>query len=395
MENLLLGNQVILLNDNIDFEQLKNKVSQMCNVIMKFTVAIESAYPEFSEMLNDNREKIKSWELSMKKTDAPKSLLMSEMVQFIDHVKKEIESQKIKFDKRKDEEYIDQLFCVDTTNEYEPMYLLRPIAVDFIGLWTNPRTSIESKLQIVSYLYLVQEFGNSIMESFLIMDKDEFKDKYGFDLANFDLDNMNFSINSISDSFAKMLKADDESMDTNPLTETVNTVLTTFLGVDDASQNISLSTLQDLHTKAREGGKSKGVYDKLDEISAKLDEKGISDTDLVNSVKNLSNVFTKNSNIKNPKIKELFKKLAEGDISDPDTLAECQKMMHSNPLFKSMGFDVNQMPKFDPSVFADTAAAAAPAATASKKPAKQQAPKKTPVAKVAKKKVAKKAPKKK
>lgn len=379
MENLLLGNQVILLNDNIDFEQLKAKISQMCNVIMKFISALESiAGQELVEMLNDNREKLQSWESTMKKTDAPKGLLMTEIVQFIDHVRKEIVAQKIKFDKRKDEEYVDQLFNVDEANEYEPMYLLRPIAVDFIGLWINPRTTIESKIQIVSFLYLIQEFGNSIMDSFLIMDKDEFKEKYGFDLANFDLDNMNFSINSISDSFSKMLKADDESMDTNPLTETVNTVLTTFLGVDDASQNINLSTLQELHTKARAGGKTKGVYERLDEISAKLDEKGISDTDLVNSVKNLSNVFTKNSNIKNPKIKELFNKLANGDISDPDTLAECQRMMHSNPLFQSMGLDVNQMPKFDPAMFADAAAPAA--APAPKKPAANK-----PIAKVTKK----------
>lgn len=343
MENLLLGNQIILLNENIDFEQLKAKISQMCSVIIKFTNTIESVFPEFGEMLNDDREKLKHWVLSMKNTEAPKSLLMSEIVQFINHVKKEIESQKIKFDKRKDEEYISELFNIDTSNEYEPMYLLRPIAIDFIGLW--PRSSIEFKMQVVSYLYLIQEFGNSIMDSFLIMDKDEFKDKYGFDLSNFDIDNMNFSINSISDSFAKMLKADDENMDTNPLTETVNTVLTTFLGIDDAGQNINLGTLQELHSKAS-GGKS--AHDKLDEISAKLDEKGITDADLINSVKNLSNVFAKNSSIKNPKIKEVFQKLAEGDMSDPETLAECQRMMHTNPLFQSMGFE---MPKFDPAMF--------------------------------------------
>jgi hypothetical protein len=341
MENLLLGNQLILLNDDIDFDQLKSKVSQMYTIIVKFIRLLESICPEYNEMLTDSLDKFKSWESNVKKTDAPKTLLMSEFVQYISHIKKEIESQQINFDLRKDIEYINTLFNVDTSSEYEPLYLLRPIAIDFISLWVNPVVTNESKLQIVSYLYLINEFGRSIMDSFLIIDKEEFQDKYGFDMANFDLDNMNFSINSISDSFAKMLKKDDETMNTTPLTETVNTVLTTFLGIDDASKNINLSTLQELHSKAQD--QSKGLYDKLDEISAKLDEKGISDTDLINSVKNLSAAFTKNSNVKNPKIKELFEKLSSGDISDPTTLAECQQMMQNNPLFKSMGLpDLNQ-----------------------------------------------------
>jgi hypothetical protein len=340
MENLLLDNQVIILESDYTLDSLKKKIRQMQDIIFKFSFAIEGVYPRYTEILNDFRTRLCAWENSMNEADSPKCLLMCELVRYIDQVKNEIERSGVDFSKRTEEDYVGTLFSVDPNTEYEPIYFLRPVAIDFISIWNNSETTLVTKKQIVNYLYLIHEFSKSIINSFSIMSKEDFEEKFGFDYANFDLDNMNFNVKSISDSFAKMIKSDNSDVDTNPLTETVNTVLTEFLGIENADQNINLKTLQELHNNSNSGS----LYEKLDKISAALDSKGIGDEELVNSVKSLSAAFNKNSGVKNPKMKALFEKLANGiDLENPDTLIECQQLMHDNPIFQQMGIDVSKL----------------------------------------------------
>jgi len=337
MDNLLLDNQVIILASDIEFDDLKKKIVRMHIIISKFINALEMVYTDYAQMLQESRQMLSSWKNTMQKADAPKSLLMTKLVQFINHVTNEINSVGIDFDQRDDKKYINTLFAIDTNQEYEPVYLLRPIAIDFVSLWANPATTMKRKKQILDYLYLISKFGKSVMNTFVIMDKDEFQEKFGLDLANFDIDNMSFNVKSISDSFAKMLNDDDETVDTTPLTETVNTVLTEFLGVTDPTQDINLQTLTSLHSQ------STGLTDRLDRISNILDTKGINDQDLKNSVTNLSKIFAKKSGIKDTATKELFEKLANGEnLDDPSTFEECQKLMSNNPLFKQFGLNFRQ-----------------------------------------------------
>lgn len=341
-DDLLLGDQVIILEGDIQLDDLKRKIKQLEDIIVKFTFALGSVYPQYFLTLEDYRNRMVTWENSMVQTETPKSLYSCDLVRHICQIKNEIHKSGIVFDNRDNEEYVKNVCCVDSDKEYEPLYFLRPAAVDFIGIWNNPETTIGTKRNIINYLHLINEFSKSIINSFSVMNKEDFEEKFGFDYANFDIDNMSFNVKSISESFANMVKKEDEHIDTNPLTETVNTVLTEFLGVQDAEQNINLKTLQEIHSSSQSNS---GLYDKLDKISAKLDEKGISDADLLNSVKNLSTAFTKNAKVKNPKMKELFEKLSNGiNLDDPQTLVECQQMMHDNPLFKQMGLAMPQFP---------------------------------------------------
>lgn len=381
MDNLLLGDQVIILDGDIKLDDLKRKIKQMEDILVKFTHALTSVFPHYFSTLDDLRNRMVTWENSMYQAETPKSLYVCELVRHIDQIKSEIEKSQIDFGNRDNDEYIKNVFCVDPEKEYEPMYLLRPAAVDFIGLWNNTDTTLSTKKHIVNYLYLIDEFARSIMNSFSVMDKDDFEEKFGFDYANFDIDNMNFNVKTISESFAKMVKTEDEQVDTNPLTETVNTVLTEFLGVDNPEQNINLKTLQEIHSK--QSGDTGGLYSKLDRISAQLDKKGISDQDLLNSVKNLSTAFTKNSKVKNPKMKALFEKLSNGiDLDNPDTLLECQQMMQENPIFQQMGLTVPPMPPQMP--VAPPATPSAKSVAKKNKKGKNQPTTKRPVKKVAK-----------
>jgi hypothetical protein len=343
MDSLLLDNQIIILEGDTELDVLKQKIRKMEDILVKFTHALTGIFPQYFTTLDDLRNRMVTWENSMNQAETPKSLYMCELVRHIDQIRAGIEKSQVDFGNRDSETYIQNVFCVDVEKEYEPLYLLRPAAVDFIGIWNNPETTLSTKKNIINYLYLINEFARSIMNSFSVMDKDEFEEKFGFDYANFDIDNMNFNVKSISESFAKMVKTEDEQVDTNPLTETVNTVLSEFLGVENPDQNINLKTLQEIHSK--QSGDAGGLYNKLDRISEQLDKKGISDQDLLNSVKNLSMAFTKNSKVKNPQMKALFEKLSNGiDLENPDTLIECQKMMHENPFFQQMGLSMPPMP---------------------------------------------------
>lgn len=303
---------ICILDSDIEIDAVVAKINKFLLIntdLLKHLQTIDRSYD-----LKDGFNRLNQLQLSEIETTNVKALVQSNVIKYIRSLVETIGTEdKISFEIQE-----------NGGGEYTRKFLLSGIDVN-LDFYDLPQ---ESHQTVSKYVVLLLKFGESILGSFIELDKEEFEEKYGMDWENFDVDKLNFNIKKVTDTFSSMAKNAGDGIDTSPLEHTVSTVLTGLLDIPE-DRNLTLSDLKALDLNRDT------LVSRIEKINKDFDSSGMTNDVLMNTVKQLSAGMIK-SNKGNKKMNKFFKKISKmNDLSEINQ-SELSEIMSSNPLLSQL-----------------------------------------------------------